>query len=400
MARMSTFLTSLAMALPLLAPAAAQQAEGRYYVPGTSPGQTVTVDCQSRNDRYQECRLPAGTQAVQLQQQMSRDPCIEGRTWGRRADALWVTNGCRASFIATTYAGGYPGQPGYPAGGSGAYAGQITCSSLGNRQQYCAANTGNRVDVLRVLGGQCTPGRDWSYDERGIRVGNNCRAQFGYGFANAGYPQPQPQPPVYPGNPGQGGGFAGQLTCTARPFGGGDQYCRANTQNRVQVLRQFAGQCRPGTDWSYDAGGIRVRNGCSAEFGFGQFGDHGGNTGGVNTGALIGGGILAAGLIALLASRGKKAEATGVNAAQIIADYGQFPGAAVEDARACLTEAARQVGATGGTRVALDRVDGASREGSGWRLFARLTGTYDGRAQQLSMTCLSSGGRVTNFDVR
>ena len=39
-----------------------------------------------------------GRGRVQLVRQLSNAACIEGRTWGRDARGVWVTDGCRAEF--------------------------------------------------------------------------------------------------------------------------------------------------------------------------------------------------------------------------------------------------------------------------------------------------------------
>lgn len=53
--------------------------------------------CESDNGRTQEC--PANIRAgVQLVRQLSRAPCIEGRSWGYGRLGIWVSEGCRAEF--------------------------------------------------------------------------------------------------------------------------------------------------------------------------------------------------------------------------------------------------------------------------------------------------------------
>lgn len=53
--------------------------------------------CESNDGRYTECA--ANTRAgVQLVRQLSRAPCIEGRSWGYGRAGIWAAQGCRAEF--------------------------------------------------------------------------------------------------------------------------------------------------------------------------------------------------------------------------------------------------------------------------------------------------------------
>ncbi len=55
------------------------------------------------------------------------------------------------------------------------------------------------------------------------------------------------------------------------------QYCPANTQGRVVMVREVSSGnlCRQGKGWGYDNGGIWVDRGCRAEFSFGRSGGGG-----------------------------------------------------------------------------------------------------------------------------
>lgn len=56
-----------------------------------------TVRCESWDSRTVYCALPTRG-GVYLAAQLSRSPCIEGRTWGISRNGVWVTRGCRAEF--------------------------------------------------------------------------------------------------------------------------------------------------------------------------------------------------------------------------------------------------------------------------------------------------------------
>jgi len=80
----------------------------------------------------------------------------------------------------------------------------------------------------------------------------------------------------------------GSLTCASND--GRYHYCRADTQNRVQLVRQISNsRCSQGYSWGFDYRGIWVDRGCRAEFVYGRRGNNGG--GGSNTGAAVAAGV-------------------------------------------------------------------------------------------------------------
>ena len=57
--------------------------------------------CESPRGAYNVCPADARGR-VRLVRQLSRAACIEGRTWGRERDGVWVAEGCRAEFETTS----------------------------------------------------------------------------------------------------------------------------------------------------------------------------------------------------------------------------------------------------------------------------------------------------------
>jgi len=87
-----------------------------------------------------------------------------------------------------------------------------------------------------------------------------------------------------------------RLTCESTK--GDYQYCRADTNNNVQLEKRLSfSDCVYNSSWGYDNRGIWVDRGCRAEFVYGR---SGGSGAAVAAGAIIGGAILAG----VLASRG------------------------------------------------------------------------------------------------
>ncbi len=311
---------------------------------------------------------------------------------------------------------------GIPLGLSGVAAQQygtrskiVNCSSSVN--SYFRCDLPDNTQSVTFLGpdrsGWCQEGRTWWREGDQLVVTNGCGGRFealyypdGWGGGN--YP---------PGGGNWNQGFAGEVECAA--WNNNRQRCNATTRNRVEIIEVMGGQCLQGRDWTFTGSRIEVRNGCRARFAYG-YGNYIPNSygttypgnpgyqpprdnGGPSAGAVIGGVALAAGLIALLASQGKKGSNTSGSsgaAAKVSADLGLFPSDSRQEAQACMHEAGRQVGATGGTQVTLNRVDRVERTSSGWTLIAEMTGTYDGRAHKMTMDCRAKGTTVTGFEIR
>lgn len=62
------------------------------------------VSCSSHDQRYVRCEVQLSHRdTVYLTQQESRAPCRQGRDWGQDSGAIWVANGCRATFTIDRY---------------------------------------------------------------------------------------------------------------------------------------------------------------------------------------------------------------------------------------------------------------------------------------------------------
>jgi Protein of unknown function (DUF3011) len=68
-----------------------------------APAIAETITCESVNGRERYC--PANTRGgVYLSNQLSREGCYQGDTWGHDRNGIWVSGGCRAQF-QTGYGG-------------------------------------------------------------------------------------------------------------------------------------------------------------------------------------------------------------------------------------------------------------------------------------------------------
>ena len=157
--------------LPLLA---AGQLGVTAAVPTAAQAQDYIQRCESTNNRFVECRVPARAD-VSLQRQTSLSPCIEGQTWGhdRRRDTIWVDQGCRADFIVDR------GRRGDNDRWSDNRF--FRCESRNNRREFCAIPwRAGDVRLERQLSiTPCVRGQTWGYaGRRQIWVDGGCRAEF------------------------------------------------------------------------------------------------------------------------------------------------------------------------------------------------------------------------------
>jgi hypothetical protein len=128
--------------------------------------------CSSIDGRYRECAAPFRGRAV-ITQQISDASCVEGRTWGQKAGAVWVNRGCRARFGIVR--GDVANRP---------YNGRdnrtVVCASNRGAYRECATGMRGQVALSRTLNNSnsCVEGRTWGQRSGVVWVRNGCRAQF------------------------------------------------------------------------------------------------------------------------------------------------------------------------------------------------------------------------------
>ena len=207
------------------------------YVPGT------LVRCESVNNARQTCRVDARNRMVSVNQQLSDNPCIVGRSWGvsNDRDEIWVDNGCRAEF-----------QVGGSTVASTAFGRAVVCESQNNGRMRCPVDTSYGVQLARQISrNECVRGDDWGFDENGIWVDHGCRAEFVVGGEQRYVPR----------------ATAGGVRVTCESQNDAMNRCDADTYYGVTLARQISNSaCVRGQTWGYDARGIWVTRGCRAEF--------------------------------------------------------------------------------------------------------------------------------------
>ena len=132
------------------------------------------VLCESIHDRRGYCAVDTRG-GVQIVEQRSDSPCIEGRTWGWDRGGIWVDRGCRAEFEVGR-GGGFPGS-GFP----GAGWQTLRCESENHNYRRCGVRRLKDVRLVRQLSDtDCRQGVNWDWDRSGIWVNRGCRAEFSF----------------------------------------------------------------------------------------------------------------------------------------------------------------------------------------------------------------------------
>jgi hypothetical protein len=83
--------------------------------------------------------------------------------------------------------------------------------------------------------------------------------------------------------------------------------------------------------------------------------------------------------------------------ASINVDISGMPSAARPSASVCLTEAARQIGATGGTEIRVDKVVNVEPGNGGYRFRINLLGVYPDETRMIPMYCRATSDKIVEL---
>ncbi len=157
--------TAAGLALAALILAQSMIAQRRPSGFGGDDRDDYEVTCQSFNGRRKVCGSHPGV-SVRLSQQISRQACVEGQTWGMEGDRLWVDEYCGATFTLSDNSRGRNSRI-------------VTCQSTGGRRVYCGSYPDARVSLNEQLSrASCVEDRSWGVDNRGLWTDDNCGATF------------------------------------------------------------------------------------------------------------------------------------------------------------------------------------------------------------------------------
>jgi hypothetical protein len=227
-------------------------------IAGTASAQN-TMRCESPLGRRVECRFQ-GEGIVQLSQQLSREACVKGESWGVEGNTIWVDRGCRADFNLAAYDDRNPRGWDMRGGERGNNQRQnrtitVVCESIDGRRHRCAADTLGQITIGRQLSRQsnCVEGRTWGHDSDAIWVDRGCRAEFLIADNGGTYRDRGPSQAMR------------TLVCESN--GWKKNYCRADTRFGVSLTRELSrNNCVANRSWGSDGRGVWVSKGCRAEF--------------------------------------------------------------------------------------------------------------------------------------
>lgn len=221
---------------------------------------TSRVRCESRDGRWQRCRLPEGKGEVTLLRQISRNACIRNNSWGVDDEGVWVARGCRAEF------GREEDSDAASASLSDTRTRVLRCESQGHGLYRCPIEIAGDVRLTRQLSRMdCELGESWGYDEQGIWVARGCGAEFEVEAVSRrsgqflrrlfGNDDAQTQKATM-GRP---------LRCES--IDGQRKECKIGGVTRVVLVRQLSrATCLADKNWGWDAERVWVAQGCRAEF--------------------------------------------------------------------------------------------------------------------------------------
>jgi len=131
------------------------------------------INCASRDYRQEFC--PTGPiRGATLVQQNSRAACIEGQTWGVRADGIWVSAGCDGDF--QVQAAGYVAPAPLPAP---TRPGLFVCESRDYGYNVCPTGRVSGARLVRQLSqAPCIEGSTWGVHRDAIWVDRGCEGEF------------------------------------------------------------------------------------------------------------------------------------------------------------------------------------------------------------------------------
>ncbi len=218
------------------------------------------VRCESKDGRWQHCRLPEGKGDVMLLRQISRNACIRNNSWGVDDDGLWVARGCRAEF------GREGGVEVESVDEAATRTRLLRCESQGHGMEHCPIEIVGSVRLTRQLSRMdCELGESWGYDDKGIWVTRGCGAEFEVEAVSR-----------------RSGQFlrrlfgsddvASEKATMGRPLrcesiDGQRKECKIGGVTRVELVRQLSrATCLADKNWGWDAGRVWVTQGCRAEF--------------------------------------------------------------------------------------------------------------------------------------
>ena len=164
--------------------------------------------------------------------------------------SIWVTQGCRAEFLAFSSDGRRGYGSGYGYGNGGRLGRTLRCGSDDGRWNHCNADTRRGAELVRQISrSACIRGQSWGMDHTGIWVNGGCRAEFRIGDRSDPAPPPGPT----------------RFRCESDD--GAPRSCGSVGRGGVRLVQQLSrSECIEGRTWGAARGQVWVDQGCRAEF--------------------------------------------------------------------------------------------------------------------------------------
>lgn len=180
-----------------------------------------------------------------------------------KRNLIWMAASLAAFGAGVAGAQSYPAYPGSQGYGSGNAYGQdaiVRCESIQSRPAFCRAEHVREVRLVRQLSREnCIRGRNWDFNDDGIRVSGGCRGEFqvtrNERWNDDGNRYGQDQ--RYRDGNGQA------VYCTSRGYQ--RTYCGDAYGNYRMTGRQDR-DCVQGRTFGQDSRGLWVSGNCSATF--------------------------------------------------------------------------------------------------------------------------------------
>jgi hypothetical protein len=220
--------------------------EVTYRRPESGAGNaTRRISCGAADELEAACKVGGPVVAVRLVRDLSRGRCSDTRNWGRNADFVWTTRGCRGEF-EVTYRD--------PNAGPRRRTRTLTCGTFTGARVECPTGGGVvAVGLARDLGdGECGEGSRWGYTDSVVWASRGCRGEFEVTYRTVAGDAGTERTRVL-----TCGATAGRLVSCA--IGG--------SVVAVRMMRDLSeGRCRQGATWGHTAAHVWTTRGCRGQF--------------------------------------------------------------------------------------------------------------------------------------
>lgn len=131
--------------------------------------------CESQFNKTQQCPIEG---RMRMARQLSVTRCVEDQNWGQSRRMLWVTEGCRAEFVADEQGRGrWPGRGRDRDRDDDGE--RLVCESYEQKDKECRMRVRREVRLVKQKSvTPCVEDRNWGWDRRGVWVSDGCRAEF------------------------------------------------------------------------------------------------------------------------------------------------------------------------------------------------------------------------------